>query len=129
MISVSAYGNLFIWNVPYRENWSAFVPGFQELEENIEYIEHEDEFDNKYDLVKEMPSSVQMTDDTIDVETVEKIHLPFDSDSERDNDSTIVIPVEPDPDVNEAPMEIESGKRRAEIANMSNKPKRPKSSR
>ena len=34
-----------MWIVTPKENWSAFAPGFEELEDNIEYEEREDEYD------------------------------------------------------------------------------------
>ncbi|KDN53124.1 WD40 repeat-like protein [Tilletiaria anomala UBC 951] len=43
--SVSSTGNVNLWSTPTAEIWSAYAPGFEELEENAEYEEHEDEFD------------------------------------------------------------------------------------
>lgn len=34
-----------MWFTPTAEIWSAYAPGFEELEENVEYEEREDEFD------------------------------------------------------------------------------------
>jgi COMPASS component SWD1 len=34
-----------IWQTTAPDNWAAFAPGFEELEENVEYDEREDEFD------------------------------------------------------------------------------------
>ena len=36
---------IHIWSIVPIENWGAFAPGFEELEENHEYEEREDEFD------------------------------------------------------------------------------------
>lgn len=43
--SVSNTGAIYLWFNPPTETWSAYAPGFEELEENIVYEEREDEFD------------------------------------------------------------------------------------
>lgn len=43
--SVSILGLIHIWVTNMTENWSAYAPGFDELDENVEYHEREDEFD------------------------------------------------------------------------------------
>ena len=45
-VSVSSdQGLVHIWATNIAERWSAYAPGFEELEENLEYAEREDEFD------------------------------------------------------------------------------------
>ncbi|KAK8850581.1 hypothetical protein IAR55_004500 [Kwoniella newhampshirensis] len=43
--SVATSGDVHIWQTSSPDNWAAFAPGFEELEENVEYEEREDEFD------------------------------------------------------------------------------------
>ncbi|RXK41961.1 hypothetical protein M231_00682 [Tremella mesenterica] len=43
--SVSTLGEIHLWQTSSPDNWAAFAPGFEELEENVEYDEREDEFD------------------------------------------------------------------------------------
>lgn len=38
-------GRIYIWSVISPQKWSALAPDFSEVQENIEYIEREDEFD------------------------------------------------------------------------------------
>lgn len=38
-------GRIHIWSISPQQRWSALAPDFAEVEENVEYIEHEDEFD------------------------------------------------------------------------------------
>ncbi|ODA76131.1 hypothetical protein RJ55_08414 [Drechmeria coniospora] len=38
-------GQIYIWSVVSPQKWSALAPDFAEVEENVEYIEREDEFD------------------------------------------------------------------------------------
>lgn len=38
-------GRIHLWSIISPQRWSALAPDFAEVEENVEYIEHEDEFD------------------------------------------------------------------------------------
>ena len=43
--STTNQGNILLWHCPVPERWGAFAGGFEEVDENVEYEEHEDEFD------------------------------------------------------------------------------------
>lgn len=44
-VSCNGLGTLFRWTPAYPERWTAMIPDVQELEENVIYVEREDEFD------------------------------------------------------------------------------------
>ncbi|TVY36242.1 Set1 complex component [Lachnellula subtilissima] len=65
-------GRIHIWsNIP-QQRWSALAPDFVEVEENVEYIEHEDEFDihPREEIHKRR---LDLEDEDIDVLTVEPV--------------------------------------------------------
>jgi WD40 repeat protein len=75
-------GRIYIWSVTSPQKWSALAPDFSEVEENVEYIEREDEFDihpqeeiNKRRLDRE--------DENIDVLTLDT-SKGYDDDDEID---------------------------------------------
>lgn len=48
--SVSNLGLIHVWVTSVTENWSSYAPGFDELDENVEYHEKEEEFDHEDEL-------------------------------------------------------------------------------
>ncbi|KAJ3054017.1 hypothetical protein HK097_002846 [Rhizophlyctis rosea] len=91
--SVTSYGIMYVWSVNYVQNYSAFAPTFEELEDNEEYEEHEDEFDIK----PEDPKPIRRDEDDleIDVVTIERINA-FSDDDEEDNYHLPTYPDESD---------------------------------
>ncbi|KAH8597473.1 WD40-repeat-containing domain protein [Bisporella sp. PMI_857] len=63
-------GRINIWSIIPQQRWSALAPDFAEVEENVEYIEHEDEFDihPQEEIHKRR---LDLEDEDIDVLTVE----------------------------------------------------------
>jgi len=91
--SCSTRGSVYIWNTTYQENWSAFAPDFQELDENEEYIEKEDEFDVvEADAAKKNKQDPE--DEVVDIMAVDKI-ADMSSD---DEDELFYLPTVPEPD-------------------------------
>ena len=46
-------GDVYLWTLVVPPKWSALAPDFEEIEENIEYLEKEDEFDIPNDDIPE----------------------------------------------------------------------------
>ena len=65
-------GRIHIWSITPQQRWSALAPDFAEVEENVEYIEHEDEFDihPQEEIHKRR---LDLEDEDIDVLSVEPV--------------------------------------------------------
>lgn len=96
-ISCSTSGAVYIWNARYQESWSAFAPGFTELEENEEYIEREDEFDAR-DLEEEARKKKEQAEQDEDVDVDIISHSKNDGESDDDDEELFFLPVIPIPD-------------------------------
>jgi COMPASS component SWD1 len=64
-------GNIYYWSVITPQRWSALAPDFAEVEENVEYIEREDEFDI-HDAEEIHKRRLDLEDDDIDVLTIDR---------------------------------------------------------
>jgi len=92
--SVSTSGVVYIWATNYTENWSAFAPDFTELQENVDYVEREDEFDILNEDESEVKKKKEEEDEEVDVVTVDKIAAY----SSEEEDELWFIPTAPERD-------------------------------
>lgn len=64
-------GKIFIWTINTPQRWSALAPDFVEVEENEEYVEHEDEFDI-HPIEELKRKRLDQEDEEVDVLTVDE---------------------------------------------------------
>ncbi|CCH60199.1 hypothetical protein TBLA_0C03990 [Henningerozyma blattae CBS 6284] len=82
-------GYIYIWSIVVPPKWSALAPDFEEIEENIEYLEGEDEFD-EIDEQGQQQDLDQAKEIKIDLLTQEKFDV-------RGNDLSMpkfIIPIQ-----------------------------------
>jgi len=67
-------GRIYLWGINTPQRWSALAPDFVEVEENVEYVEKEDEFD--IHPVEELQKRrLDQEDEEVDVLTVDDEQL------------------------------------------------------
>ncbi|KAJ1912897.1 chromatin binding protein [Mycoemilia scoparia] len=98
--SISTFGMIYMWTRKPQQNWSAFAPGFRELEENIDYSEPETEFDKNPTSTK---NKLDSKDDSMK-DMGEEVDImgcdPLFSDSDAsDSDKLDHIPMTPTYDI------------------------------
>lgn len=70
-------GRVYLWSILTPQRWSALAPDFVEVEENVEYVEREDEFDIQ--PIEEIHKRrLDLEDEEVDVLTVEPVKAEFE---------------------------------------------------
>ncbi|KAG8533814.1 uncharacterized protein KY384_001555 [Bacidia gigantensis] len=72
-------GKIYLWSIITPQRWSALAPDFVEVEENVEYIEREDEFDI-HPIEEIHKRRLDLEDEAVDVLTVEPTKNDFEED-------------------------------------------------
>jgi COMPASS component SWD1 len=83
LVSLSKFGIAYVWRPVYPKKWSALFPGLEELEENVEYIEREDEFDDE-DIDACAPNGDSGAKEADEIEQDIDIHSPLPVITEED---------------------------------------------
>eukprot|EP00730_Choanoeca_flexa_P017200 TRINITY_DN8250_c0_g1_i2.p1 TRINITY_DN8250_c0_g1~~TRINITY_DN8250_c0_g1_i2.p1 ORF type:complete len:495 (+),score=137.58 TRINITY_DN8250_c0_g1_i2:113-1597(+) len=126
IVSVSAAGRILLWGVTYTDNWSAFAPDFKEVEDNVEYIEREDEFDD-VDAIGQPEITEEQMNEPVDIITVERDTYGSSDEEPLSEDELLFIPVVPIDDSEMALQAAEDDRaaltKRAENANKVKKKK------
>jgi COMPASS component SWD1 len=95
IIVITNLGFVRFWVKKLSENWSAFAPNFEVLEENVVYEEREDEFDAKPEDDDSAAQSRQLED----IDIISKLPQPIFSDDEEDDPDVLkYLPIVPVPD-------------------------------
>lgn len=81
---VAAYGLesgcIYFWAINAPQRWSALAPDFAEVEENVEYVEREDEFDI-HPIEEIHKRRLDLENETVDVLTVDPIKNDVEEDA------------------------------------------------
>ena len=73
-------GRVYLWSILQPQRWSALAPDFVEVEENVEYIEREDEFDIQ--PIEEIHKRrLDQEDEEVDVLTIDPVKAPVEFDT------------------------------------------------
>ena len=64
-------GSIQIWGIEPQQKWSALAPDFAEVDENVEYLEREDEFD-EFPPEEHRKRRLDREDEKVDIITIEK---------------------------------------------------------
>ncbi|KAI5124879.1 hypothetical protein M0805_007309 [Coniferiporia weirii] len=95
--STTNSGNILLWHCPTPERWGAFAGGFEEVDENVEYEEHEDEFDiedeNELALRKRREEDAE-----VDVNGLEEVPDALEMELRREVKDEDVLWAESEPD-------------------------------
>ncbi|KAF2140025.1 uncharacterized protein K452DRAFT_253767 [Aplosporella prunicola CBS 121167] len=70
-------GRIYLWSIVTPQRWSALAPDFAEVEENVEYVEREDEFDIQ-PLEELHKRRLDLEDEDVDVLTIEPGKTEFE---------------------------------------------------